>query len=191
MLTNRYGSLILIRSVGFYVQRAGSTGRPGLLYLLSPAAKAERDDGEDPAPCLRRASLKKTVFVLILTIFAQATGNVFLSTTMKEIGNTRWPIFFARAVESPTLWFGTALLIVSFIFFAAALSWADLSFVVPAVSAEVVVNVVFANYFLNEVVSPTRWTGVLFISIGVILVLRSERQKARRESRDSPTSGGR
>ena len=93
-------------------------------------------------------------------------------------------IFFVRAVESPTFCFGTALLIVSFIFFATALSWADLSFVVPAVSAEVVVNVVFANYFLNEVVSLTRWTGVLFISIGVILVLRSERQRVRLENKE-------
>lgn len=137
--------------------------------------------------CSRRASLKKNITVLIVTIFAQATGNVFLSMKMKEIGGNGWLIFLARAVESPTFWFGTALLIVSFIFFAAALSWADLSFVVPAVSAEVVVNVVFANYFLSEVVSRTRWTGVLFISIGVILVLRSERQKTRGESKETLT----
>ena len=103
---------------------------------------------------------------------------------MKEIGSNDWSIFLVRAVESPTFWFGTALLIVSFIFFVTALSWADLSFVVPAVSAEVVVNVVFAKYFLNEIVSLTRWTGVLFISIGVILVLRSERQKVHLENRE-------
>lgn len=103
---------------------------------------------------------------------------------MKEIGSSSWSIFFVRAVESPTFWFGTALLIVSFIFFVTALSWADLSFVVPAVSAEVVVNVVFAKYFLNEVVSLTRWTGVLFISIGVILVLRSERQRVHLENKE-------
>jgi uncharacterized membrane protein len=53
--------------------------------------------------------------------------------------------------------------------------------VVPAVSAEVVVNVVFANYFLDEIVSLTRWMGVLLISVGVILVLRSEREKERRK----------
>ena len=142
-------------------------------------------------PCHQRASLRKTIVVLILSIFAQATGNVFLSMKMKEIGNNNWSIFLARAVDSPTLWFGTALLIIAFIFFAAALSWADLSFVVPAVSAEVVVNVLFANYFLDEVVSLTRWTGVLFISLGVVLVLRSERQRVNRESKEIPTIGGR
>ena len=125
----------------------------------------------------RGSSLKKTILVLVPAIFAQAAGNVFLSARMKEIGSSSWFPLVPRAVESPILWFGIALLIVSFVLFASALSWADLSFVVPAVSAEVVLNVAFANYFLHEVVSVTRWTGVLFISVGVIMVLRSERQK--------------
>jgi len=126
----------------------------------------------------RGSSLRKTILVLVPAIFAQAVGNVFLSARMKEIGSSSWFPLVPRAVESPILWFGIALLIVSFVLFASALSWADLSFVVPAVSAEVVLNVAFANYFLREFVSLTRWAGVLFISIGVILVLRSERHKA-------------
>ncbi len=125
--------------------------------------------------------MKKTLAVLIPAIFAQAAGNVFLSMRMKEIGDSAWFALLPRAVESPHLWLGTGLLIVSFILFAAALSWADLSFVLPTISAEVVVNVIFAKYFLHEIVSLTRWTGVLLISIGVILVVRSERKKARRE----------
>jgi len=135
--------------------------------------------------------VRKTILVLIPAILSQAAGNVFLSMRMKEIGNSHWLTLFPRALESPTLWLGTALLIVSFVLFAAALSWADLSFVVPAVSMEVVVNVVFASYFLQEVVSLTRWTGVLFISIGVILVLRSERQKGQRAREEILRSGQR
>jgi drug/metabolite transporter (DMT)-like permease len=135
--------------------------------------------------------LKKTILVLIPAIFAQATGNVFLSMRMKEVWSSSWFPLIPRAVESPALWFGTALLIVSFVLFATVLSWADLSFVVPAISAEVMLNVVFANYFLHEVVSLTRWMGVLFISIGVILVLRSERQKANRKSEEILRTGGR
>jgi drug/metabolite transporter (DMT)-like permease len=134
-------------------------------------------------------SLKKTILVLIPAIFAQAAGNVFLSMRMKEVWSSSWLPLIPRAVESPALWLGTALLIVSFVLFATALSWADLSFVVPAISAEVVLNVVFANYFLHEVVSLTRWTGVIFISVGVILVLRSERQKANRKSEEILRSG--
>ena len=124
--------------------------------------------------------MKKTLLVLIPAIFAQAAGNVLVSAKMKEIGSSNWFSLLPRVLESPTLWFGIALLIVSFILFASSLSWADLSFVVPAVSTEVVLNVALASYFLHEVVSLTRWTGVLLISTGVILVLLSEKQKVHR-----------
>lgn len=125
--------------------------------------------------------MRKTIAILIPAILAQATGNVCLSMTMKEFGGRDLLTPLLQAMGSPALWFGTALLVISLVLFAAALSWADLSFVLPAVSLEVAVNVIFANYFLREVVSLKRWTGVLLITIGVLLVLRSERQKAKRE----------
>jgi len=131
--------------------------------------------------------MKKTLAVLVPAIFAQAAGNVFLSLRMKEVGNSDWLALIPRALESPDLWLGTALLLLSFVLFAAALSWADLTFVLPAISAEVVVNVIFAKIFLDEMVSPARWAGVLLISMGVILVVRSERQKARREPEEAWT----
>ena len=143
------------------------------------------------APAATKTSLRKTIAVLLPAIFAQAAGNVFVSMKMKEIGDAHLWALFVRAAESPTLWLGTAPLIVSFALFAAALSWADLSFVVPAVSFEVVVNVAFASYFLQEGISLTRWTGVFIISCGIILVLRSERQKARRAAEEILRSEGR
>jgi drug/metabolite transporter (DMT)-like permease len=95
------------------------------------------------------------------------------------IGESHWLALFARAIQSPTLWFGTAFLIISFLLFATALSWADLSFVLPTISVEVILTVSFADYFLNEPVSSVRWVGTLFISIGVILVSRSGKQMNR------------
>jgi len=129
--------------------------------------------------------VKKTLAILIPAVLAQAAGNVFLSMRMKEIGNSSWFSLLPRAVESPTVWLGTVLLMVSFILFASSLSWADLSFVIPAVSMEVALNVVLASYFLHEVISLTRWAGVLFISVGVIMVMRSESQKAIRKKENS------
>ncbi len=127
-----------------------------------------------------RNPLKKTILVLLPAIFAQAAGNVFLSMRMKEMGNTDLLALLPRALESPYLWLGIGLLIISFVLFAAALSWADLTLVLPAISLEVVVNVVFAKCFLGELVSLTRWAGVAFIFFGVILVVRSERKKGPR-----------
>ena len=93
------------------------------------------------------------------------------------IGEADLLVPFAHAIGSPIIWLGTALLLIAFLLFTAALSWADLSFVLPTVSIEVIVNVALANYFLNEQVSALRWIGTVFVSIGVILVVRSGRQK--------------
>jgi len=122
----------------------------------------------------------KTYVVLAVAIFAQATGNVFLSKGMKGVHSVGSMVaLFPQVAGSPTIWIGTSLLLLALILFAAALSWADLSFVVPAVSVEVVVNVAFADYFLNEPVSSIRWAGTLLIFIGVILVMRSARHGVR------------
>ncbi len=125
----------------------------------------------------------KTYAILGLAVLAQATGNVCLSRGMKELSSAG-PVFalFSQAIGSPVIWIGTALLLLFFLLFAAALSWADLSFVVPAISIEVVMNVAFAQYFLKEPVSSVRWLGALLISIGVILVLRTG--KGRTEAGD-------
>jgi len=122
----------------------------------------------------------KTYAILALAVVAQAIGNVCLSRGMKELGSAG-SIFslFSQAAASPAIWVGTALLLLFFLLFAAALSWADLSFVVPAISIEVVANVAFAQYFLKEPVSPVRWLGTLLISIGVILVLRTGKQRVK------------
>ncbi len=109
---------------------------------------------------------------------------------MKEVGNSDLLALLPRALESPSLWLGIALLIISFVLFAASLSWADLTVVLPAISLEVVVNVLFAQYFLGELVSPTRWAGVALIFFGVILVVRSERQKDRRPQNALGRNGG-
>ena len=127
-------------------------------------------------------ALMKTYAILALAVLAQATGNVCLSRGMRELSSAS-SIFalFSQAVGSPAIWIGTALLLLFFFLFAAALSWADLSFVVPAISIEVVINVAFAQYFLKEPVSSVRWLGALLISIGVILVLRTGKQTGKSE----------
>jgi drug/metabolite transporter (DMT)-like permease len=81
-----------------------------------------------------------------------------------------------QIVQSPMIWTGTLLMILFFLLFLTVLSKADLSFVLPVLSIEVVVNVAFAGYFLNEPVSTARWIGTMLISMGVLLVFRSERQ---------------
>src|SRR5512134_72523 len=111
----------------------------------------------------------KTAAVLITAIVAQAFGDVFLTKGMKAMssleaaGGADVPAQVAhlalQALQSPMIWVGTLLLIVFFVLFSAALSWADLSFVLPATAFGYVLNVAAGNYFLGESVSASRWAG--------------------------------
>jgi drug/metabolite transporter (DMT)-like permease len=119
----------------------------------------------------------KTAAVLIIAIISQAIGNVYLTKGMKAVtaagADDALMSTALRAAGSPTLWLGTALLIVFFALYSASLSWADLSFVLPATAFGYVLNVAAGHYFLNETVSPARWAGSAIITLGVFLVSRS------------------
>src|SRR5262245_32878866 len=116
----------------------------------------------------------KTAVVLVLAIAAQAAGNVFLAIGMRAAGaHADWLTGAAMASHDPNIWIGSALLLAFFILCSAALSWADLSFVLPATAAGYVLNVAAARYVLHEEVSTARWIGSILIVIGVYFVSRS------------------
>lgn len=128
----------------------------------------------------------KTAIVLIIAILAQTAGDVYLTKGMKALvvegaSNGRLSKLLEIALQiaqSPSVLIGTALLIVFFALYSAALSWADLSFVLPATAFGYVLNVAAGYYFLNETVSPVRWAGAAIITLGVVFVSRSEERTA-------------
>ena len=132
----------------------------------------------------------KTAVVLTLAIVAQAAGNVYLSKGMRDmpsvgpISGGDLPLILLRGIESPAIWFGTALLLAFFLLYAAALSWTDLSFVLPATAFGYAFNVACGHYFLHEAVTPARWTGAALISVGVVLVARSGPSGLAKRKRD-------
>jgi drug/metabolite transporter (DMT)-like permease len=124
----------------------------------------------------------KTAVVLIAAIVAQAAGNVYLTRGIRTLnagGDAALLRTFTEAVTSPALLAGTALLIVFFVLYSAALSWADLSFVLPATAFGYVLNVAAGYYFLNELVTRERWAGAAVITLGVVFVSRSGDRAAR------------
>jgi drug/metabolite transporter (DMT)-like permease len=132
----------------------------------------------------------KTAGVLITAIVAQALGDVCLTKGMKAIASadlggdgfsaslSQASHIALQAVQSPLVWVGTLLLIVFFALYSAALSWADLSFVLPATAFGYVLNVAAGYYFLGEVVSGRRWLGAVIITLGVLFVSRSGHRAA-------------
>ncbi len=130
----------------------------------------------------------KTAIVITLAVFAQAIGNTFLSKGMKTVGSMPGlgegfsPMMLVHAMQNPFIWAGTILLIVFFACFLSALSWADLSFVIPATASGYLLNVFFGSYFLAEPVSHARWLGSVLIFAGITLVAFSGRPRAKERS---------
>src|SRR5271165_5478430 len=71
------------------------------------------------------------------------------------------------ALLNPWVILGILMLIGFFASFLSALSFADLTYVLPATSLSYILMVLLAKFFLHEHVSPWRWLGVALIVTGV------------------------
>ena len=124
----------------------------------------------------------KTLVTLFFAIICQTLGDVCLTKGMKSIGeiNTLNPIeLFHIGVQiftNPFIGLGIAILTVFYFLYLAALSWADLSYVLPVTAFGYTLNAVMAKWLLHEQVSLTRWVGTLVICIGVAVVSRTEQK---------------
>lgn len=138
----------------------------------------------------------KTAIVVALAVLAQALGNTLLSKGMKSIAamgdaDAGFSIMMlVHAMQTPTIWFGTVLLVLFFALFAAALSWADLSLVLPVTAFGYILNVALANRFLGEAVSSVRWAGTVLIFTGIVLVAFSSKQDTREGYEDGEARKG-
>ena len=103
-------------------------------------------------------------------------GNVLLGKGMKRIGTTlSWSPadlvhFLAQLSGSVAIWLGIACLMAFFAVYMVVLSWADYSYVQPASAVAYAMVALLAHFVLGEVVTPVRWTGVLIICLGVLVV---------------------
>jgi drug/metabolite transporter (DMT)-like permease len=74
------------------------------------------------------------------------------------------------AVFTPWIAAGIALLIGFFASYLTALSWADLTFVLPATAIGNVFVELLSKFWLHETISLERWVGVVLITLGVAFV---------------------
>jgi drug/metabolite transporter (DMT)-like permease len=77
------------------------------------------------------------------------------------------PATLIAAVFTPWIAVGIALLIGFFASYLTALSWADLTFVLPATAFGYVIVALIARFWLNEPISLERWIGIVLITVGV------------------------
>src|SRR5580658_817981 len=121
----------------------------------------------------------KTRLFAALTILSNVAGNSFLTRGMQQLGGIgNSPLALIAALFHPLVALGVALLIVWTLTHMALLSWADLSYVMPVTAISYVVTAFAARLFLGENVSPARWSGIVLITLGVMLVGRTESSTA-------------
>jgi drug/metabolite transporter (DMT)-like permease len=77
------------------------------------------------------------------------------------------PLTLIAAVFTPWIALGILLLIGYFASYLTALSWADLTYVMPATALGNVFVALLAHFWLHETISPLRWMGVVLITVGV------------------------
>jgi drug/metabolite transporter (DMT)-like permease len=120
--------------------------------------------------------------VLLSVIIFGSIGDVLLARGMRDIGQlsvSQIP-HLIPALLNPWILLGIGCLLIFFTSYSTALSWADLTFVLPATAIGYVVLALLSQYFLHEQISWQRWIGILLIVVGVGFVAggpsRTERQ---------------
>jgi drug/metabolite transporter (DMT)-like permease len=116
----------------------------------------------------------KKLFIYLAIACCNGTGDVLLKRGMDNLGEihlNHWTHIFNAFID-PWIILGILFLAGFFYSYLTALSWADLTFVLPATAFGYVVTAFLSRVFLHETVSPWRWAGVLLITCGVGLVAR-------------------
>ena len=121
-----------------------------------------------------KALQTKTRLVTAIVVLSNVAGNSALTKVMQQLGDTgNSPLGLIAALLHPWVAAGVALLIVWTLSHMALLSWADLSYVLPVTAIGYALTAFSGKFFLGEAISPTRWVGIVLITLGVTLVGRT------------------
>lgn len=132
-------------------------------------------------------TFRKYLVLAGITVFSTA-GDSLLARGMKELGsvslhNLSGLLF---AILNPWVAAGILLLLAFFACYMSALSWADLTYVLPATSLGYVLVALIAHFNFHEEISPTRWLGIVLIAAGVGFVAAGPSVTAHRPHESSP-----
>ncbi len=118
----------------------------------------------------------KRYLVLAVVAVTAPLGDTLLAIGMKRIGpiSLREPGALVHAVATPYVGLGIALLIGFFASYLSALSWADLTYVLPTTSIGNVFIALLSRFWLHEEISLSRWLGIVLITLGVGFVANGE-----------------
>lgn len=132
-------------------------------------------------------TFRKYLVLAGVTISAPV-GDSLLSRGMKDVGSISLHNLphILLAILNPWVAVGILFLLGFFACYTTALSWADLTYVLPATSLGYVLLALIAKFLLNEQVTPARWAGILLISAGVGFATRGPALTHREANEQEP-----
>lgn len=107
--------------------------------------------------------------VLLAVLLTASVGDTLLSHGMSQVGPVSLHHLGALVHALSNTWVvaGILLLLGFFASYLTALSWADLTFVLPSTAFGYVVVALLSHFWLHEHISIYRWLGILLIVCGV------------------------
>jgi multidrug transporter EmrE-like cation transporter len=117
----------------------------------------------------------RVAFFVAIVVLSGTFGEILITMGMKQAGEPERlrprPVlrFLGRALRNGCFWTAIPLLALSFYAMLALLSWAPVSFVVPATALSYAVGALGGRFLLGERVDLARWTGVVLVCVGVAL----------------------
>ena len=107
--------------------------------------------------------------ILLAVMLTASVGDTLLSHGMRQVGPVsvhNLGLLFI-ALRNPWVITGILCLLGFFASYLSALSWADLTFVLPATAFGYVVVALLARFWQHEHISVARWLGIVMIVCGV------------------------
>lgn len=118
----------------------------------------------------------RTIILTGIIVMMSTAGDMAVTLAVRRAGEMRHVspramlLLAGRAFRFGWMWVGIGLMTAGFFSLLVALSWANVSVVVPATAANYALGTLGAKWVLGEQVSRMRWAGVLLVCLGVALV---------------------
>jgi drug/metabolite transporter (DMT)-like permease len=134
-------------------------------------------------------TFRKYLVLAGITVFSTA-GDSLLARGMKDLGGFSLHNLsgLLLAILNPWVALGILFLLTFFACYMSALSWADLTYVLPATSLAYVLVALIGHFRLQEQISPTRWLGIALIAAGVGFVAAGPSVTPGRQRQNSPNT---
>lgn len=127
--------------------------------------------------------MAKLIVILLIALVLEAVGVVWLSHGLKQIGEPQGITFaeiarlVGRGVTNRSILLGTLFEMIFFVTLLVLLKNWDVSLIWPLTSLGFVITTLAAQYVRHEDVTLLRWSGVVLITLGAMLVGWSEKSK--------------